>query len=513
MVVRELAMKLPRDRTRIDRAAFEEHFGASDEDLSAVTSFARTHDLEPIEVSSGRRCVVLSGRLADFDEAFGISSGLYDLDGESYRSHENAVHVPASLSEIVKGVLGLEDRVAVEHHLSANRPIQFTERQAVMEAYGFPVDVDGSGQRIGIVALGGGFHESDLSAFLQRPDQVTTVGLNGQSNKPADASCIAAFWEAMKASFAGKTPDPATLPDFPKTERNTLDNFKWTLETTADVQNLLGFARGADVTVYCAPNDMQGKYTALTTALVDEACPSVLSCSWGTHERSISRNHAWLIDDVLEFAALRGVTLCFSSGDDGDGSHPIVDTLPDKPISAHFPATSPHVLACGGTMWPDPGATREVVWKEELGHARWASGGGVSETFAAPWWQPAEMIEEKSGGRVGRGVPDVAGKADMGSGYRVTVGGIDIPVGGTSSVAPLWAALIARLNQRLGVPIGFLTPLLYVNREGFGPATTSINEGNNGAYQASEGWDPCTGWGTPVGAHLWTAVSGVSGES
>ena len=507
MLVRDLAMKLPRDRTPMDRAAFEEHFGASDEDLSAVTSFAKAHDLEPIEVSSGRRCVVLSGRLTDFDEAFGISSGLYDLDGESYRSHENAVHVPASLSEIVKGVLGLEDRVAAEHHLFANMPIEFTERQAVMEAYGFPVDVDGSDQRVGIVALGGGFHETDLSALQRRPDQVTTVELNGQSNDPADPSWIGKYWEAMKESFAGRSAD---LPDLPKTGPNTLVNFTWTLEITADVQNILGFAPGADITVYFAPNDMQGKYTALTTALVDESCPTVLSCSWGTHERSVSRNHAWLIDDVLEFAALRGITLCFSSGDDGDGSHPIVDTLPDKPISAHFPATSPHVLACGGTMWPDSGGTREVVWKETQGYARWASGGGVSETFASPWWQPADLIKEKSGGRVGRGVPDVAGKADMGSGYRVTVGGIDIPVGGTSSVAPLWAALIARLNQRLGVPIGFLTPLLYVNRDGFGPATNSINEGDNGAYRASEGWDPCTGWGTPIGADLWTAVSGES---
>jgi kumamolisin len=136
-----------------------------------------------------------------------------------------------------------------------------------------------------------------------------------------------------------------------------------------------------------------------------------------------------------------------------------------------------------------------------------ASGGGVSGVFRTPWWQSAEMIEQRTGGRRGRGVPDVAGKADVMHGYRITVGGIDMPLGGTSSAAPMWAGLIARINQKLGRPVGFVNALFYGDRDRFEGATRSITEGDNGEYRASAGWDACTGWGTPRGSRLLRAFT------
>jgi kumamolisin len=102
-------------------------------------------------------------------------------------------------------------------------------------------------------------------------------------------------------------------------------------------------------------------------------------------------------------------------------------------------------------------------------------------------------------------VPDVAGNADPATGYQVRVDGEDAVIGGTSAVAPLWAGLIARLNQRLGKPVGFLNPLLYgaVHRAG---GLRDVTEGNNGAYRAQAGWDACTGWGSPVGSRLLDAL-------
>jgi kumamolisin len=111
----------------------------------------------------------------------------------------------------------------------------------------------------------------------------------------------------------------------------------------------------------------------------------------------------------------------------------------------------------------------------------------------------------------GRGVPDVAGKADMTTGYEMIVGGYSVTMGGTSSAVPMWAGLIARLNEELGKCIGYLTPLLYDSK--FADAVTDITEGNNGPHYCAEpGWDACTGVGTPNGIKLLAALRGKIGQ-
>ena len=94
-------------------------------------------------------------------------------------------------------------------------------------------------------------------------------------------------------------------------------------------------------------------------------------------------------------------------------------------------------------------------------------------------------------GPASRGVPDVAGNADPATGYKIMVDGQSVTVGGTSAVAPLWAGLIARINQTLGHNAGFINPILYQNQQAF----NDITSGSNGDYQAGPGWDPCTGPG------------------
>jgi kumamolisin len=104
-------------------------------------------------------------------------------------------------------------------------------------------------------------------------------------------------------------------------------------------------------------------------------------------------------------------------------------------------------------------------------------------------------------------VPDVAGNADPDTGYNVQVDGQQIVVGGTSAVAPLWAGLIALLNQQLNTRLGFVNPTLYnINQsDGF----NAITQGNNGAYSASPGWNPCTGQGSPMGSSLLTTLQSI----
>jgi kumamolisin len=195
-----------------------------------------------------------------------------------------------------------------------------------------------------------------------------------------------------------------------------------------------------------------------------------------------------------------GVTVCSASGDSGS-----TDGIGDGRAHVDFTASSPHVLACGGTRLEagDGSISREVVWNAGGG----ATGGGISDVFPLPSWQSSAKVppSANAGGRHGRGVPDVAGDADPATGYQVRVDGQDAVFGGTSAVAPLWAALVARINQRLGKPIGFLNPVVY--SAAGQSALNDITTGTNGAYNAAKGWDACTGLGSPDGARLLAAMT------
>jgi kumamolisin len=162
------------------------------------------------------------------------------------------------------------------------------------------------------------------------------------------------------------------------------------------------------------------------------------------------------------------------------------------------------VLACGGTDLVASGSkiTSETVWNE-LANNEGATGGGISDVFALPSYQSSAGVPPSAnpGGHVGRGVPDVAGNADPSTGYVTLVDGQSGVIGGTSAVAPLWAALIALINQSLGKPAGFINPTLYQN-SGSAQDFKDITSGNNGAYSAAAGWDACTGLGSPIGNQI-----------
>ena len=146
------------------------------------------------------------------------------------------------------------------------------------------------------------------------------------------------------------------------------------------------------------------------------------------------------------------------------------------------------------------------MWNDGAGHG--ATGGGVSDTFPLPSWQASAGVPARAGSPAGtapaRGVPDVAGCADPQTGYQVLVDGQSMVVGGTSAVAPLWAALICRMAQSTGKPFGLLQPLLYAGVTAGTAAAgfQDITSGNNGAYTAGPGWDACTGLGSPDGTAL-----------
>lgn len=141
--------------------------------------------------------------------------------------------------------------------------------------------------------------------------------------------------------------------------------------------------------------------------------------------------------------------------------------------------------------------TSETVWNSDGG----GTGGGISDLFDVPAYQTAVTLPPSvNAGRTGRGVPDVAGDADPNSGYSVVVDGQTQVIGGTSAVAPLWAGLFALINATAGRPSGQPHVVLYANPGAFRDTTSGNNESNGIGYVATQGWDACTGLGSPMGA-------------
>ncbi|MEO8767138.1 MAG: S53 family peptidase [Nitrosospira sp.] len=475
------ADQAPAKRSYLKREDYAANHGADPADLAKVEAFAKAHGLVVVESNAARRSVFLSGTAANFAQAFGTTIEQYEHDDGTYRGRSGALTIPAELASIVEGVFGIDDRPAAQPHFQRRKisPAKSIQSHAVDDGsftppdlaklYNFPAGLDGSGQCIAIIELGGGARPADIKTYFNKlglaAPKVTIVRVDGGKNQPS-------------------TPDSADG------------------EVMLDIEVAAAIAPKAHIAVYFAPNTDKGFLDAITMAIHDTINkPSVISISWGSSESNWTGQAMTSFDEAFQTAAALGVTVCCAAGDQGSG-----DGEKDGKAHVDFPASSPFVLGCGGTKLIASGNTisSEVVWNESVDSA---TGGGVSDFFGIPAYQSKTGVPPSAnpGGNVGRGVPDVAGDADPATGYQVRVDGQDLVIGGTSAVAPLWAGLIALLNQMLGHPAGFINPLLYGSIVGTG-SFQDITSGSNGAYSARSGWDACTGWGSPNGMKLVDAL-------
>lgn len=473
------ATSLPlRDRKYLTRRQFARLHSASLADIKKIRTFAADFHLKILKEDRPTRTVKLSGTVQSFNEAFGTDLRRCEHKLGDFRCRTGTLTIPAELDPIIEGVFGLDNRPQAKPHFRIHKKSPAVHAQAadvsysplqVAQAYAFPSGATGSGQCIGIIELGGGYKTADLNSFFKNlglsTPKITAVSVDGASNSP--------------------TGDP-----------NGPDG-----EVELDIEVAGSIAPGAQIAVYFAPNTDQGFIDAVTAAVNDSTHhPSIISISWGGPENSWTAQSRSALNSACQDAATMGITVFVASGDEGasDGSStgaPEVD----------FPASSPFVAGCGGTKLTLSGTTiaSEQAWNE-LSSNEGATGGGVSEFFALPSFQQSANVPKAPNGFVGRGVPDVAGDADPTTGYSVLVDGQQTVIGGTSAVAPLWAGLIARLNQSLKKNLGYLNPLIYTSN--VEPAFHDITKGNNGDYSAGPGWDPCTGLGTPNGTALLSAL-------
>jgi kumamolisin len=459
-----------RGPVRVSRTEYKKLYSADPDAIKMVKAFAKEYNLSvvPDPTQSVRRTVQLTGTTADMQKAFGVTLQQSTIGDMQCRVRQGGISLPQSLIGPVEAVLGLDNRPQARAQFrlfqpsaSAAAPASYTPPQ-VAQAYKFPAGASAAGQTIGLIELGGGYRAADITAYFKTlsiaAPTVTAVSVDKGKNSPSTAS-----------SADG--------------------------EVMLDIEVAGSVAPGAKIAVYFAPNTDQGFIDAITTAVHDATNkPSVISISWGGPESSWTSQSLTSLDAACQAAAALGVTITVAAGDDGstDGA---------TGNNVDFPASSPHVLACGGTKLNANGATivSEVVWNE-LASSEGATGGGVSNVFPLPTWQANAKVPAPTNKAGGRGVPDVAGNADPATGYTVRVDSQTLVFGGTSAVAPLWAGLVAVANKQLGKPVGFIQPAIYAAKAAAG--FNDITSGNNGAFSAGPGWDACTGLGSPSATKL-----------
>ena len=337
----------------------------------------------------------------------------------------------------------------------------------VARAYHFP-DNDGKGENIGIISLGGRYDDATEAAY----QKALGVAHHPIAVKPVDGG-----------SESPSDPGP-------------------TGENMLDAEVIGSVAPAAETTMYMGPNTDRGFLDTLSAAVHDKAHPNdAISISWGSSEASYTAQFFKAMNEEMREAKAMGINVFAASGDNG-----ATDGADDHRLHADFPASSDGAIGTGGTKLAlrDHEIGKEVVWNELPNEG--AGGGGVSDRVPLPPFQGDSHVPAPATPGGGRGVPDIAGNADPVTGYVVLLpsesakgkpqAGI---VGGTSAVAPLYAALAARLGTALGHPVHDLQGAIY---SAPADAFHDVTQGNNGGYDARPGWDAATGRGSVDGVNM-----------
>jgi kumamolisin len=454
---------------------FNDKFGASKESLEEVRKFAQSYGLkvDEADLRSGR--VVLTGTAEQFSEAFRTQLNEFKVNGAQTRERSGAVFVPKTMAKGIEGVFGLDDRPQARPHIGepAPDPKQGDKAQArssyradeVAAAYNFPKGTTGKGQSAAIVELGGGLDMENESAYYKqnglKVPEINVVKLHGA-------------------------------------ETTTGRNVRADQEVSLDSQIIGTVAPDSRQTIIFAKNNEQGFIDAIARGTFPEKSEKdhqAMSISWGQPAESMSEQGKRGMDLVLKKAALKGISVFVAAGDDG-----AADGVRDGKYHVDFPASNPYVTGVGGTILQIKNGKidSEVSWND----ARGVTGGGISADESPDYQKDVKL---PSGALSGRGVPDLAGNASYNTGYKIRSRGSDMVSGGTSAVAPLYAALALRLNEGLGdgKTVGFMNPFLY--QQGLSGKADFFNDvikGNNNGYDAARGWDPVTGWGSVDGEKL-----------
>ncbi len=486
---------------QLSREAIGETYGSSQEDIEAATLAFQQMGLTIEIANPATHSIDVSGTVAQLERAFHTMLFNFHHPLGDYRGRTGPLHLPVELIGLVQGVFGLDNRRVARRrkhpaargaaaHAVLEVPATWWLPAELAKRYNFPKG-SGLGQAIAVLEFDGGYFAPDLQSFCTQANvsvpKVVTVSVDG-------------------------------------TATNKNDDAKG--EVMLDIEVIAGVCPAATIVAYFAHFGDRGFIKAIDAVLQDSANrPSVVSISWGNPEEGGDWTSQAMaqVGESLKDAALAGVTICVSAGDDGSS-----DAVQDGRAHVDFPASSPYVLAIGGTAIPAKNAPLpDIVWFEGSGMRddnvfnSGSTGGGVSSVFPVPDWQRSVAIGSVNPGAIaGRVVPDIALNADWGiSPYLLVMDGQAFPNGGTSAASPLAAAMFALINENRGAAgnVGYITPFFYAVAAGGTVGSVACDDvaaGSNatsqaGGYKAGPGFDAVSGWGTPDGTRLMQALATI----
>ncbi|OIQ90481.1 pseudomonalisin precursor [mine drainage metagenome] len=485
---------------RVSQSVMEANYLPKAADYAAVVTWLKTQGFTIIAQDPNHTVVFAEGTVSLAAKVFGVTFSVVSSGGSEFTSAVTAPSLPTDQGlplDAILGIDGLQPNLRARPNtvgaplkpLAVSQPISTNPGLLapvdIANAYHADASLTGSGQTIAIL-IDAMPTLSDLTAFWNS---------YGSNQSISRYSVVTVNGGPLTILIGGIARDQS--------------------EATLDVDWAGGIAPGASIRLYAVPSlmssDLQLGCTQLLSDLASHPSIHELSISVGSPESHWAPASIQALSQTLAQLAANGVTIVVASGD--SGSNPNTNGTngysASNPLDVEYPASDPSVLAVGGTnlqLNQDGSVASEKSWS--------LSGGGYSQVFARPSWQVGPGVPTGSSGTAMRCVPDVAAVAAASGTLQLTQGGTTttgeqapyiilngVPkgYGGTSLSAPVWAGVVALVNQARSnnnlAALGFANAAFY-SFKGTAPFTDVIS-GSNGAYDAGSGYDLCTGLGVP----------------
>jgi kumamolisin len=441
----------PDFRKYLSPAEWNSRHAPAEDDVAIVTDWLRAKGFEVPRVATNRLLIHFRGTVGQFNDTFGVE--VHVLERKAPQEGNRPFDVFGLLTELTVPTF-VEERIESVVTLDLD-----VEPGTLPPA--------GPSSPMPPANVQDGFRPEQI-AFAYGYDVLAARGIKGAGQKLGivlgatfQENDLRAFWQAFNIPRA--MPRVVQIMEPPKTRYR---------EANLDTMWAGALAPEAELVLYSGPDSRNTSILYTYNEAIAQGEVSVITTSFAHREDSEPRAIRQQYSESSMMAAALGITVCAASGDSA---------------GVDVPSSSPYVTAVGGTMLGmiDMRFVWEVAWDR--------SGSGSSLTLAAPDWQRG-----LPGVGAKRAVVDVSMNAGMGFWYKwLNAWYTNI---GTSFSAPLFAAMIANVNQGRALegkpPVGFLNSLLYT-RPDIQATFRDIDEGGTPKYESGPGWDFPTGWGAP----------------
>jgi len=474
----------PNFRHYLTPAQFTEQFGPTEPDYQAVVDFAQANGLKVTATHPNRLVLDVDGAIPDIEKAFNVTLRNYQHPREGRKFYAPDAEPSLNLATPVLHISGL-DNYSLPHPNYKIKPLDAAASAApkagsapngssygggdFRAAYVPGTALTGAGQSVALLQFDG-YYASDIAAYKAQ---------FGLPNVPL-----------VNVAVSGGVSTPGTGNP----------------EVCLDIEMALSMAPGVSaIYVYEAPNP--SPWATLLSKIATDNLAKQIGCSWGGGGVDPTS------ETIFKQMAAQGQSFFNATGD----SDAFTGTIP-------FPSDSPNITEVGATTLTTTGAlgsyVSEKAWNWGLNGTSYSgSSGGSSNYYSIPSWQAGTSMATNQGSTTMRNVPDVSMTGD--NVYVLCNNGGSMVLGGTSCAAPLWAGFIALVNQQAATAgratVGFINPAIYAigNGANFTSDFRDTTTGNNfwpsspTKFAAVAGYDLCTGWGTPNGTALITALAGT----